>query len=58
MVNLRIRPIVLFISHSTVSRCISKDQRVSRMIPRCFWDVVCITLLLSNTSDVGNAILP
>ena len=28
----------------------SKDHRVSRMIPRCFWDVVCITLLLLNTS--------
>ena len=44
--NLRIRPIVLFILHSTISICFSKGNRVSRMIPRCFWDVVCITLLL------------
>ena len=49
--NLRIRPIVLFILHSTVSRCFSKDKRVSRMMPRSFWDVVCITLLLLNTSE-------
>ena len=49
--NLRIRPIASFILHSTVSRCFSKDNRVSRMIPRCFGDVVCITLLLLlNTS--------
>ena len=48
--NLWIRLIVLFILHSTVSRCFSKNNRVSRMIPRCFWDVVCITLLLLNTS--------
>ena len=41
---------VLFILHSTVSRCFSKDNRVSRLIPRCFWDVVCITLILSNIS--------
>ena len=27
------------------------------MIPRCSWDVFCITLLLLNTSGVGNAIL-
>ena len=43
--NLRIRPIVSFILHSTVSRCFSKDNRVSRMIPRCFWDVVCIIII-------------
>ena len=48
--NLRIRPIVLFILHSTASRCFSKDNRVSRMIPRYFWDVVCIALWLLNTS--------
>ena len=36
----------MFILNSTVSR----DSRVSRMIPRCFWDVVCMTLLLLNTS--------
>ena len=48
--NLRIRPIALFILHNTVTRCFSKDNRVSRMIPRCFWDVACITLLLLNTS--------
>ena len=47
--NLRIRPIVLFILHSTVCWFFSKDNRLSRMIPRCFCDVVCITLLL-NTS--------
>ena len=40
----------MFILHSTVSRCFSKDNQVSRMIPRCFRDVVCITLLLLNTS--------
>ena len=44
------RPIVLFILHSTVSRCFSKDNRVSRMTPRCLWDAACITLLLLNTS--------
>ena len=44
------RPIVLFILHSTVSRCFSKDNRVSRMIPRCLWDAACITLLLLNTN--------
>ena len=43
--NLRIIPIILFILHSTVSRCFSKDSLVSTMIPRCFWDVVCTTLL-------------
>ena len=48
--NLRIRAIVLFILHSTVFRYFSKDNQVSRMIPRCFWYVVCITLLLLNTS--------
>ena len=50
--NLRIRPIVMFILHSTFSRCFSKDKRVTRMIPRKFWDVVGITLLLLNTSGV------
>ena len=46
--NLRIRPIVLFILCSTVSRCFSKYSRVSK----CFWDVVSVTLLLLllNTS--------
>ena len=44
------RSIVLFILHSTVSRCFSKDNLVSRMIPRCLWDGACITLLLLNTS--------
>ena len=44
-------PIVLFILHGTVSRCFSKDNRVSRMTPRCFWDVVYITLLLLNTGE-------
>ena len=28
----------------------SKDNRVSRMIPRCLWDAACITSLLLNTS--------
>ena len=48
--DLRIRPIVLFILHSTVSRCFSKDYRVSRIISGgCFWNVPCITILLLNT---------
>ena len=29
----------------------SKDNRVSRMIPRCLWDAACIKLLLLNTSS-------
>ena len=45
------RPIVLFILHSTVSRCFSKENRASRVIPRCLWDAACIALLLVNTSD-------
>ena len=49
--NLQIRLIVWFVLHSTGSRSFSKDNRVSRIIPRCFWLVVCITLLLLlNTS--------
>ena len=55
--NLWIRLIVLFILHSTVSRCFSKNNRVSRMTPRCFWDVVCITLLLLNTGGGRNIAL-
>ena len=55
--NLRISPIVLFILHSTVSRFLSKGNQVSRMIPRCFWDVVCITLLLLNTTEGCNVAL-
>ena len=42
--------IVLFILHSTVSRCFSKDNLVLRVIPGCLWDVACITLLLLITS--------
>ena len=53
--NLRIRPIVLFILHGTVSKYFSKDNLVSRMIQRCLWDVACITLSLLNTN--GDAIL-
>ena len=49
--NLRIRLTVLFILHSTVSRCFSKDNRAPRMIPRCFFDVVCITLLLNTSRE-------
>ena len=44
--NLRIRPIILFILHSTVSKGFSKDNRVSKIVPRCIWDVACVTLLL------------
>ena len=44
--NLRVRLIVLFILHSSVSRCFSNDNRVSRIITRCFWDIACVTLLL------------
>ena len=40
--NLRIRPIVLFVLCSTASRCVSKDNQVSIIIPRCFWDITCI----------------
>ena len=47
--NLRRKPIVLFILHCTVSRCLSKYNILSRMISRCSWDVTCITLLW-NTS--------
>ena len=57
--KLWIRPIVLFILHSSVSRCFSKvkDKRVSRMIPRCFWNVACITLSLFKTSGECNIAL-
>ena len=55
--KLRMRPILLFILHSTVSRCFSKDNRVSRMIPRCLWDAACITLLLLNASGGCDAAL-
>ena len=44
--NLRIRPIVIFTLPSTVFRCFSETNRVSNVIPSCFWDVACITLLL------------
>ena len=54
--NLQIRHIVLLILHRTVSRCLSKSNRVSRMIPRCFWNVACITLLL-NTSGACDIVL-
>ena len=40
--NLQIRPIVLFILHNTASKYFLKDNRVLKMIPRCFWDVACI----------------
>ena len=46
----------MFIFHSTVSRCFLKDNRVSRMIPRWFWNVVSIILLL-NTSGGWNIAL-
>ena len=48
--NLRLWSIVLFILNSTVSRCFSKDNRLSRTIPKCFWYVACITLSLLSTS--------
>ena len=48
---------VLFILHSTVSRCFSKDNGASVVIPRCFWDVACIALLLLNTSGGCDAAL-
>ena len=51
--NLPIRPTVLFILHSTVSRCFAKDNWLSWMIARCFWNVLCITLLLLNISGDG-----